>query len=131
MKDDLSNVVLTYHLHGRKKDGELHLGLEGFAQENEPVQLTLMTLGSLQDVWAENDMVYVVENPAVFSYLCKQYPEGSFVCGNGQIRLAVWVLMDFLCQHHHFCYGGDFDPEGLLIAQKLKERYQDRLSFWQ
>lgn len=130
MRDDLSNFVLTYHLHGRKKDGSLHSGLEGFAAEKEPVQLTLMTLGNLQDVWAENDTVYVVENPAVFSYLCKQYPERSFLCGNGQLRLAVWVLMDLLCQHHHFCYGGDFDPEGLLIAQKLKDRYQDRISFW-
>lgn len=130
MKDDLSNFVLVYNLHGRKKDGQLHEGLEGFAKEKEPVQLTLMTLGDLRDVWAETDKVYVVENPSVFSYLCKKYPDGSFLCGNGQIRLAVWVLMDFLCSHHEFCYGGDFDPEGLLIAQKLKVRYRDKLSFW-
>lgn len=130
MKDDLSNFVLVYNLHGRKKDGEFHEGLEGFAKEKEPVQLTLMTLGNLQDVWGETDKVFMVENPAVFSYLCKKYPNSSFLCGNGQIRLAVWVLMDFLRQHHRIFYAGDFDPEGLLIAQKLKLRYGDKLSFW-
>ena len=27
-------------------------------------------------------------------------------------------------------YAGDFDPEGLLIAQRLKERYEDSLYLW-
>jgi len=27
-------------------------------------------------------------------------------------------------------YSGDFDPEGLLIADRLKERYRDKLELW-
>jgi uncharacterized protein (TIGR02679 family) len=130
IRDDVSNFVLSYHLHGRRLDGELHDGLEGFAREGEPVQITLMTLGKLDKVWAEKETVYMVENPAVFAFLCKKYPEEAFLCGNGQIRLAVWVLMDLLCRENKVCYGGDFDPEGLLIAQKLKRRYGERVSFW-
>ena len=46
------------------------------------------------------------------------------------MNLAVLVLMDKLAEHHSFYYAGDFDPEGLLIAQRLKLRYKDRLSLW-
>ena len=35
-----------------------------------------------------------------------------------------------LQEHASFLYAGDFDPEGLLIAQNLKLRYQEKLSFW-
>lgn len=74
--------------------------------------------------------MYVVENPAVFSVLFQKCPENTFICGNGQVNLAVLVLMDKLAAHHSFYYAGDFDPEGLLIAQRLKLRYKDRLSLW-
>lgn len=28
-------------------------------------------------------------------------------------------------------YSGDYDPEGLGIAQRLKDRYKDRLILWE
>ena len=52
------------------------------------------------------------------------------MCGNGQIRLAALVLMDLFDKEICFYYAGDYDPEGLQIAQKLKERYGDRLRLW-
>ena len=48
----------------------------------------------------------------------------------GQPRLATLLLLDFLKEKHSFYYHGDFDPEGLLIAQRLKERYGERLRLW-
>ena len=39
--------------------------------------------------------------------------------------------MDALKDKYNFLYAGDFDPEGLLIAQRLKERYGSSLKFWQ
>lgn len=36
-------------------------------------------------------------------------------------------LFDINCK---FYYSGDLDPEGLLIAQKLKNRYGTRLFLW-
>ena len=41
-----------------------------------------------------------------------------------------WKNLDFLKENHRFWYAGDFDPEGLLIAQRLKERYGEALHFW-
>ena len=40
------------------------------------------------------------------------------------------ILLDLLKENHTFHYAGDFDPEGLLIAQNLKERYGSKLTLW-
>ena len=74
--------------------------------------------------------VYIVENPAIFSMLIKEKPEAGILCGNGQLRLASHVLLDLFDKETEFLYAGDFDPEGLLIAQNLKEKYGDRMHLW-
>ena len=130
LKDDLSNETLAYGLHAWKQDGCIHKGIEGFLKEKEPVRLTLRTLGELGKVTAQKREVYVVENPAVFSILTSRNPSCAAVCINGQPRLASFLLLDFLRETHQFLYAGDFDPEGLLIAQRLKERYEDSLYLW-
>ena len=63
-------------------------------------------------------------------FFVKKYPDCAAICGNGQPRLATLLLLDFLKENHSFYYHGDFDPEGLLIAQKLKVRYGERLKLW-
>lgn len=131
LTDELSNDVLAYGIRGFKKNGELHLGLQGFCEAGEPVKLTLQTLGNLEKIHGqEEEPVYIVENPAVFALLVDKYPEKTLVCGNGQVNLAVLVLLDKLAENHRLYYAGDFDPEGLLIAQRLKKRYGDRLELW-
>lgn len=164
LKDELSNDVLVYGIHGKLEDGRYHQGIEGFTKEKEAVKLTLGTVEKLDSVIpaaercmneAEESMdenseadgqykehiavasvknrqnnVYIVENPAVFSYLIRKYPDITAICGNGQIRLAALYLLDRFPAACHFYYAGDFDPEGLLIAQRLKRRYQERLEFW-
>ena len=131
LKDDLSNNTLVYGIHAITKNGTSHEGIEGFLHCMEPVQLTLMSLGGLSAVAPqEGKCVYVVENPAVFSALIKNWPKATVICGNGQIRLATLALMDLFDVDMVFYYAGDFDPEGLLIAQKLAERYKNRLKLW-
>lgn len=131
LKDDLSNHTLVYGVHARTKDGSVHEGIEGFLSRREPLLLTLMTLGGLAEVYTQGEKcVYIVENPAVFSTLVKAWPEATVICGNGQIRLATLVLLDLFEPETRFYYAGDFDPEGLQIAQRLKERYGVRLGLW-
>lgn len=131
LKDDLSNHTLVYGIEALGKDGHIHEGIAGFRQRKEPMLLTLMTLGNLVKVQSQNlDHVYIVENPAVFAKLMKNFPDATIICGNGQIRLATLVLMDLFDEKTQFSYAGDFDPEGLLIAQRLKERYGERLQLW-
>ena len=130
LKDEVSNDALAYGIHGWKPDGGLHEGIEGFLENREPVKLTLQTIGRLEKVCGQSSQVYVVENPAVFSVLIREYPQRTVICGNGQLRLAVLILMDKFSCDTVFWYAGDFDPEGLLIAQKLKVRYGEWLKLW-
>lgn len=129
LRDDLSNDVLAYGIRGVRADGTLHEGMEGFFRQKEPMRLTLRTLGGLQSA-SGTPRIYIVENPAVFSTLVLEHPELSVICGNGQPRIAVLVLLDLLSAGSMFYYAGDFDAEGLLIAQRLKNRYPDRLTLW-
>lgn len=132
LNDDLSNDVLCYGIHAKTRSGACHQGIEGFLTQQEPVRLTLYTLGNLQEVRPKTDggKVYVMENPSVFSEIVRRHPKTAAICTDGQPRLAVFVLMDLLKAHTVFYYMGDFDPEGLLIAQRLKERYDNRLVLW-
>lgn len=129
IKEGLSNDILVYGIQGEVEQGKAHLGLLGFYQMQEPIKLTLLSLSHLIRVQGNQD-VYVLENPAVFSELIQKYPDISAVCICGQPGLAAWVLLDLLCQAHILWYAGDFDPEGLMIAQTLKKRYGDCLNFW-
>ena len=132
IKDTLSNDVIAYGIRGKCVDGSLHQGMEGFLHQKEPVKLSLLTLANLEETFTNSvdRRIYIVENPAVFSILTSRFPERAFICSYGQIRRAVFMLLDLFDKNAVFSYAGDFDPEGLLIAERLKKRYGERLTFW-
>ena len=130
LKDDLSNDVLAFGIRGWKDDGSLHEGIDGFFRAGEPVRLTLRTLGKIKNMEAVEKNIYLLENPAAFSVFTEKNSDCAAVCVNGQPRLSVLLLLDMLKESHRFFYNGDFDPEGLLIAQSLKERYGEKLILW-
>ncbi len=131
LRDDLSNYTLTYGLVAEDLSGAVHKGIQGFLERKEPVQLTLLTVSRLAKVYPKTGRkVYIVENPAVFSALTESVPDIAMICGNGQIRVATLALMDLFEKDVEFWYAGDFDPEGLMIAQRLRKRFGIRLHFW-
>lgn len=137
--DEVSNWVLCCGLAAYGREGEVHPGWKGFADLYEPLQATLLNLSSLSRVAAPSGRVFVVENPSVFNSIldktrsqdnraCRQI---SLVCTYGQINLAGLVLLDLLAAScSEIRYSGDFDPEGIIIADKLKSRYGDVLKLW-
>lgn len=133
LRDELSNACIAYNVLGWKENGCLHEGLQGFYREKQAFQLTLNTLGRLCRLEsAQNRLhtVYIVENPAVFSYLARNYPDNTFLCTMGRLKLASYVAMDLFPETYTFYYAGDFDPDGLQIAQGMKKRYGERLLLW-
>lgn len=132
LKDDISNSVTCIGIRGYLSSGEIHKGMQGFQEQGEMLQLNLNHLGNLKSVEGMGQQVYIVENPSVFQKLAEETKgKASVICANGQLRLAVFVLLDFLAETGcEFWYSGDFDPEGLNIAQKLKDRYGKQLFFW-
>lgn len=133
LRDELSNSCIAYNVEGWKEDGGVHEGLRGFHREGQAFQLTLNILSGFARLETAHECyhrVYIVENPAVFSYLTGKYKENTFLCTMGQLKLACYAAMDLFPETYTFYYAGDFDPDGLQIAQGLKKRYGERLVLW-
>ena len=109
--------------------------MKDYTLRREVLTLTLYNLTLLGQAYAVGGTVYVVENPMAFYWLMEQQKDEkaqvAMICSAGQPTQAVWMLLDFLKESGtRMYYSGDFDPEGLLIAQRMKERYQDLVKLW-
>lgn len=131
--NDLANNNFVCHILA-KNNTEVHPGWLGFYMLYEPMNITLSNLKQINSLDTNDKTIFIVENPSVFSVLCSfakknKYQDVGFVCTNGQLNFSAYKLLDLLasttCQMY---YCGDFDPEGLLIANTLKERYD--LCLW-
>lgn len=116
---------------GQTQPCQVHPSPEGTPQ-NEG--FCLLTLSQLEDLYVESPTgkVYLLENQMVFSSLCHRCGiRQPMICTSGQFREASWRLLDLL--HDSGCtfwYAGDFDPEGLGIADRLWQAHGDRVQFW-
>lgn len=137
--DEVSNMVLCCGLTAWDNEGRTHPGWKGFSDGCEPLQVTLLNLSRLSKISAPSGRVYVVENPSVFASVLDRAGNSdkaevrpvSIVCTYGQINLAGLVLLDLLAAGRcEIRYSGDFDPEGIKIADRLRSRYGDMLKLW-
>ena len=135
MLDNISNYAMLYQVQAVKKDGNLHKGMEGFASEQHIVQVPLAVITEWESLYCPQDEIYIVENPSVFAVLCGKEKAGNvrraYMCMNGQPRLAGLMVLDLLSESGiRVYYAGDFDPEGILIAQKLSQYYKGEFHYW-
>ncbi|MGL6201332.1 MAG: TIGR02679 family protein [Lachnospiraceae bacterium] len=125
-KDDLLNNTTVYGISCVTDTGCEHAGTKGFLEEREPLILTLNLLFKTREMLVtETKRVYVVENSGVFSELVEQLRDNSvsMMCTNGQMTAASQLMIEMLVkQGCEIFYSGDFDPEGLQIADKLKTK---------
>lgn len=133
--DDVSNMVLCRNIEGFVKDGmSEHKGLKGFKEYNEPIYLTIYNLSNIYFLNSKNryKKVLITENPAVFMEISEKCKRKDFplVCTYGQVKLAGIILLDLLVEAgYKLYYSGDLDPEGIQIADKLKQMYKESLEF--
>lgn len=132
LRDDISNYAMISGIRAWKKNGEIHSGMEGFWKEGEMVHVPLSVLTKWKKVECPDQTIYIVENTSVYAMLCREWKgRKACMCMNGQPRLSGLLLLDLLAEAGvKVYYAGDFDPEGLLIAQKLKAYYKDQLFYW-
>lgn len=131
LRDDLSSHVMVCGITNVGAD-EQHKGNDWMGCE--VIGLPLRTVVK-HPVWYplihRVDVVWIVENPAVFSAIVdrweKQMSDHSYpplVCSSGQFTLATWALLDRLVQGGcQLFYSGDFDPEGFQMAARVWRRY--------
>lgn len=130
--DEVSNSVLLNGLRACYH-GTPHPGWEGFYACREPLQISLANLSTVDRIISPCGVVYILENAGVFAAVLDGISNRNppLVCTYGQIRISSLVLLDMLAKEGtKLFYSGDFDPEGLQIADKLKERYGDQLDLW-
>ena len=133
LRDDLSNNCMIAHINALSLQKKPHQGWQGFYVEYEPWNVNLYNLQQIDSIADGLEKVFILENPAVFKAKLMhgkqtERKEIGFVCSNGQLNLCSYVLLDLLRDKGvTLYYAGDFDPEGLLIADKLKIRYKDQL----
>lgn len=132
IKDEVSSYTLCSGLLAYSGDRE-HMGWRSFYEEEEPLQVSLWNISKVDKIVSPGGEVYVFENPTVFSEVLLKLGslKASLMCTFGNFKLASLVLLDKLVQSgSKIYYSGDFDPEGMIMADKLKERYGENLVLW-
>ena len=130
--DNIASMVHVFGVRLETADGP-HPAYEAFYHRKEPYVLTAENLKSITGAKAEHNRVYVVENEMVFLYLVENARDRdvSIVCTSGQLRAAAIRLLDWLAENGAaIFYSSDLDPAGMDIADRLWQRYGNRLHLW-
>lgn len=128
--DDISSFTVLYGIQLYNGD-KLHTAYDSFIKNNEFYLVSLSNLGAVTRAVPVNKSVFIVENQMVFSQLCESCPNASIICTSGQLKTASLLAIDFLCKEDCILYyNGDFDGEGLSIADRLIHRNKEKIKLW-
>lgn len=123
--DSLSNTVITNGLFGDSL-------FQTFYDQHQPLTLNLENLLVIDHVDTESKKVFIFENPSILNTMRDQKLSYPVVITSGIPNLAVYQLLDKLvASHNHLYYNGDYDPEGMMIADRLKRYYGEHLTLFQ
>lgn len=127
LRDDVQNFVTVYGIvPAGRTDTYYHHAADEFAPLNLPLR-EIIRFDAFVPINGSND-VYIVENSGVFSSLlddlAAMHVRAPLLCLHGQLKLASWAMLDRLTEGGaRLHYSGDYDPEGLMIADKILKRY--------
>lgn len=130
LKDEISNNTTIYGLNAFNMDSSEVKAVNSFNLWKEPLQISISNLLKIDYLEAINNTVFIFENPAVFHKILKVNCDNiSLICTSGQLNLSSYILLNKIRNLKNIYYAGDFDPEGLMIAYKIKKRYKDKVKF--
>lgn len=123
--DNISGATAALGLRLYMENGEEHPAYRYFADTGEMCLVSVAALNSVAGADCDKKRVFAVENPMVFSALSSIAADNGecLICTFGQIKHSGLKIIDMLLQSGcRIYYSGDFDPEGLQIADKLISR---------
>lgn len=130
LKDEISNHTTIYGLNAFNRDNSEVKAVNSFNIWKEPLQISISNLLKIDYLEAINNVVFIFENPAVFNKILKGNGDNiSLICTSGQLNLSSYIVINKIRNLKNIYYAGDFDPEGLMIAYKLKKKYKDKVKF--
>lgn len=113
--DPISNYVITYKLRGNNVLDEL-------SDNKDIINLNLLNILKLKEIDTKEKKVYIFENPAMLNSLYEL--DVPIIITSGIPNMSLYKVLEKLeNSNNELYYNGDFDPEGLLIADKLKKRF--------
>lgn len=113
--DMISNYVNTYKLI-------INNIFEWLYNNYGVLNLNLENINNIDEIKGIDNKIFIFENPSVLNYLKDSNLNISMVVCNGMPNNAMMELIDKISLDCDVYYHGDFDPEGLLIASKIKEK---------
>lgn len=130
LKDDIKNYAALRGITAFQKGSENSMWQSACHEKvswNVPLR-EILRMDELRP--SKGEQVLVVENSGIYSILLDLLPEVPIVCSSGQFTFAIWQLLRKLttagCSLY---YCGDIDPEGLLMAQKLKNAFDEKVQW--
>ena len=130
LKDEISNHTTIYGLNAFNRDNSEVKAVNSFNLWKEPLQISISNLLKIDYFEAINNTVFIFENPAVFHKILKVNGDNiSLICTSGQLNLSSYIVLNKIRNLKNIYYAGDFDPEGLMIAYKIKKRYKNKVKF--
>lgn len=129
LREDVLNFVTCAGIMAETESGR-HLVWAAACETNTALNIPLREVMPLTRAYPSiGNTVFVVENAGVFSTLLDT--NVPLISTNGQLNLATMWLLDLLVKEGVILYySGDFDPEGLKMAQRLVERYGQSVRLW-
>ncbi|WP_458413230.1 TIGR02679 domain-containing protein [Schinkia sp. CFF1] len=132
MKDDLWSFVSCNGLLAEDHNG-IHPVWHAAATTNTVLNVPIKELLKVNKIRpVKGNKVWVVENSSVCATIIDEVPTAPIICTHGQFRTASWIIFDLLVDSGSYFihYSGDLDPEGVSMAERLKNRFPDHVSFW-
>ena len=111
--DPLSNYVITYNLVYNKN------------MPFKVMNLNIDNIFELNNITGKNNKIFIFENPSILNYLKDKDLDISIIITSGIPNLAFYKLLENINSNTILYYNGDYDPEGLLIADKLNNKYSN------
>ena len=113
--DEVSNYVITYNLSGNEM-------LNIFKNNLTPLTINLSNIKKIENIVIENNVLLIVENPSFISKINNKKINYSVIVTSGNSNLVIYKLLEKI-KGSKIYFNGDFDPEGLLIAQNFIDKY--------
>lgn len=134
LRDDLLNFVTCIGLLGTTSKGDYEL-FQAANREQAALNLPLREVVKLTTCRPiMGNAVFIVENSGVCATILDRWPfpePPPLICTHGQFKLAALLLIDLLVKENvTIYYSGDFDGEGLQMAQRLKKRAPEHVKLW-
>ncbi len=126
--DNISGMTAAVGVRLYRSGMREHPAFKAFADNGEICLISMANLLDICGADADGKTVIAVENPMVFSALSSTAAEHGcgLLCTYGQLKLSGIRLLQMLADSGcKILYAGDFDPEGLQIADRILCRFSE------